>query len=185
MDELTKEKSENYAEYITELNNIKSICDKSLAQRVAVGNTHAYQIILNTMSITEKNYDATVTCLKTMISLMTGQPDLLNKAGIQMMFNYFDKQKNEEIIQLVLKWIKECCVKHEQNRQDIFEANILTHLKPLLTNANSATLASVCGVLRTLVLDDDVRVEFGKAHEHARIIAGDTLHSMLELLDSK
>lgn len=65
------------------------------------------------------------------------------------------------------------------------DANILEHLKPLLSEANADTLRAVCAVLRCLVLDDDVRVEYGRAHEHARVIASDTLCPIIELLHSK
>lgn len=41
------------------------------------------------------------------------------------------------------------------------------------------------GVCRALVLDDDVRVEFGKAHEHARIIASECLCALTNLLSRK
>jgi len=41
---------------------------------------------------------------------------------------------------------------------------------------------SVC---RGLVLDDDVRVEFGRAHEHARVIASETLCPIMALLSSE
>lgn len=58
-------------------------------------------------------------------------------------------------------------------------------MKPLLSDASSAVLRDVLGVLRALILDDDVRVEFGKAHEHARVIASDTLCAITSLLTSK
>lgn len=64
----------------------------------------------------------------------------------------------------------------------------IDHLKPLLhedTETPVPVLRTVCAVLRALVLDDDVRVEFGKAHEHARIIAVDTLGLITDLLISK
>lgn len=61
----------------------------------------------------------------------------------------------------------------------------MDHLKPLLDEAGSALLRDVLGVLRALILDDDVRVEYGRAHEHARTIASDTLCSIVSLLTSK
>lgn len=116
LQELTQSASTNKDEYITQLNNLKAICDKSLAQRVAVGNANAYDAILNVMILFKNDVDMIKICLKSMISLQTGNPDLLNSAGIELMMGYFDKQKDEEIIQLVLKWVKECCTKHENNR---------------------------------------------------------------------
>lgn len=44
-------------------------------------------------------------------------------------------------------------------------------------------LQDVLGVMRALVLDDDVRVEYGRAHEHARAIAGETLNIIVHLME--
>lgn len=62
---------------------------------------------------------------------------------------------------------------------------ILDHLKPLFDEASSPLLRDILSVVRALVLDDDVRVEFGRSHEHARIIASDTLCAITGLLSSK
>lgn len=43
-------------------------------------------------------------------------------------------------------------------------------------------LKETCAVFRHLILDDDVRVEFSKAHDHARAIAVDVLAELTELL---
>lgn len=67
----------------------------------------------------------------------------------------------------------------------IVEADFLTLLKPYLTCDESFLLREVCCVFRYLVLDDDIRVEFGKAHEHARLIAAETLEDLTKLLDSE
>lgn len=39
-------------------------------------------------------------------------------------------------------------------------------------------------MFRYLILDDDIRVEFGKAHEHARTIAAEVLVEITTLLTS-
>ena len=87
---------------------------------------------------------------------------------------------------MILKWIRECCIKHEINRQKIFNAGILDYLKSILSekDASVSVVKEVCVVLRALTLDDDVRHEFGKAHEHATAIARQTLHTLTELLAS-
>lgn len=116
---------------------------------------------------------------------MTKQPDLLNERGVTAIIDYLDKNKDQEVQRLLLKWVKECCILHELNRQQIFNAGILEHLKPHLDDeASTPLLRDVLGVLRGLILDDDVRVEFGKAHEHAKAIAGDTLLTITSLLKS-
>lgn len=43
-------------------------------------------------------------------------------------------------------------------------------------------LKETCAVFRHLILDDDIRVEFSKAHEHARTIAAEVLTELTELL---
>lgn len=67
----------------------------------------------------------------------------------------------------------------------MFDANILDHLKDLLGEGNADILREILSVCRALVLDDDVRVEFGRAHEHARVIASETLCSLTGLLSRK
>lgn len=72
------------------------------------------------------------------------------------------------------------------NRQKIFNAGVLDNLKSILNekDASIAVVKEVCVVLRALTLDDDVRHEYGKAHEHAATIARQTLHTLTELLSS-
>ncbi|RZC41228.1 hypothetical protein BDFB_006691 [Asbolus verrucosus] len=55
--------------------------------------------------------------------------------------------------------------------------------QPDLLDGNSEVLKDVLLVLRALILDDDVRVEFGRAHEHARIIASETLSTITGLIN--
>lgn len=45
-------------------------------------------------------------------------------------------------------------------------------------------IKQVCLVFRCLILDDDVRVEFGKAHDHAKLIAVELLTDLTPLLNS-
>lgn len=49
---------------------------------------------------------------------MTKHPDLLDEAGVRTIINYLDKQKDQEVQRLLLKWTKECCIMHETNRFD-------------------------------------------------------------------
>lgn len=65
------------------------------------------------------------------------------------------------------------------------EANIVEDIKECLTEKNISLLGDILAVCRVLVSDDDVRVEFGKAHEHARILATETLCTLIALLKRK
>lgn len=72
---------------------------------------------------------------------------------------------------------------HEMNRQLIVNENILvTHLKPLMSRDEPSIVKNICTTFRFLILDDDIRCEFGKAHEHARMIAQECLVDMTQLL---
>lgn len=95
-------------------------------------------------------------------------------------------RNDQQILQLTLKWIRECCIKHELNRQKIFNADILNDLKSVLTakETSVAVVKEVCIVLRALTLDDDVRHDYGKAHDHAAAIARQTLQTLVGLLSS-
>lgn len=94
-----------------------------------------------------------------------------------------DSQKNQNIICDTLKWIQKACLLHERNRQLIMNENILTnHLKPLLSRSEPEIIRNVCTTFRCLILDDDIRVEFGKAHDHARMIAQECLTELTQLM---
>lgn len=85
-----------------------------------------------------------------------------------------------------MRWIRECCIKHEHNRQGIFNADIFSKLKKILIqdSATGSELRDACAVIRALVLDDDIRHEYGKAHEHASVIAKGALNVLTSLMPS-
>lgn len=68
-----------------------------------------------------------------------------------------------------------CCVKHEDNRQSLVSLGALGALVSLLQGhrASSKVVRGACKAIRAFTLDDDVRQAFGKAHEHARLLAED------------
>lgn len=108
--------STSKTEIKNELAIVKLICEKGVAQRVVAGKEGAYTAILNLMKIQEKDDDIEIECLNTMISLMTGQPDLLDVNGVEFMMKSLKIQQSKDIQSLILKWIRECCFKHENNR---------------------------------------------------------------------
>lgn len=72
---------------------------------------------------------------------------------------------------------------HEMNRQLILNEDILVkHLKPLLQSEEKEIVRHICTCFRFLILDDDIRVEFGKAHDHARLIAQECLVELTQLM---
>jgi hypothetical protein len=186
--ELIKESSVNKEEVIEELQALKDECDKSIAHRVLAGSLGAYTILVEVLKLFKSVDEVSNEALNAIIALMSGNPDLLDKRGIEIMVSYLDRTKNVEIQKKVLMWVKVCCIMHEQNRQDIFQMKIPERLKKLLDNNYWTTpviVRHVCGVMRALVLDDDVRVQFGMSHEHARQLATELLCTFLALLKSK
>nr|XP_022911760.1 armadillo repeat-containing protein 6 homolog [Onthophagus taurus] len=170
--------------YITgQLDIIQAECKKGLQYQVYAGKLDTYPLLMEILQNYESDNVVINSCFTTLIKLMDKQPDLLDDVGIQMIIKYLDKSGNQDIMSLVLKWTKVCCIMHEQNRQSIFNAEILGRLKTRLNEANANLLRDILAVLRALVLDDDVRVDFGKAHEHARVIASDTLCAIMRLLE--
>lgn len=158
--------------------------DKDIARRVYAGKHGCYTILLDIMKNCEYDTFVLKSALKTAISLMTGNPDLLDDKGVSMQMEILDKQKDIPVLQFLLRWIRECCIKHELNRQNIFNARIFDRLKKILTrdDATAPEVRDACSVLRALVLDDDIRHEYGKAHEHATVIARGALDVLTGLL---
>jgi hypothetical protein len=171
---------------IKELHAVKDECDKSIAHKVFAGSLGAYNMLVDVLENFQSVNEVASEALSTITVLMSGNPDLLEKRGIEIIINYLDNQKSVDIQKKVLEWAKVCCIKHEQNRQDIFEMKILTRLKTLLhSDATPLIVRQVCGVARALVLDDDIRVQFGKSHIHARELALEILCTLTDLLKSK
>ncbi|KAK2587120.1 hypothetical protein KPH14_002882 [Odynerus spinipes] len=158
--------------------------DKDIARRVYAGKQGCYGILLDIMKNCE--YDTLIlkSAIKTITSLMTGNPDLLDDKGVSIQMEILDKNKDIPVLQCLLRWIRECCIKHELNRQNIFNAHIFDRLKKILTrkDATASEVRDACSVLRALVLDDDIRHEYGKSHEHATVIAKGALDVLTGLL---
>ncbi|KAI4488700.1 hypothetical protein M0802_011370 [Mischocyttarus mexicanus] len=158
--------------------------DKDIARRVYAGKQGCYGVLLNIMKNCEYDTLIVKSTLKAITSLMTGNPDLLDDKGVSIQMEILDKQRDKLVLQCLLRWIRECCIKHEANRQNIFSANIFKRLKKILTrdDATASEVRDACSVLRALVLDDDIRHEYGKAHEHATVIARSALDVLTGLL---
>ncbi|XP_069672945.1 armadillo repeat-containing protein 6 homolog [Periplaneta americana] len=183
LSELIKKSPRQDDTIIEELLTVKEECNKSIAHKVFAAKIGTYNVLLDILEMCQSSNDIANAALSAMIALMAGHPDLLNERGIQIIISYLDNVNDECIQKKVLEWTKECCIKHEQNRQDIFAMKILTRLKVLLhQDAPPGIVRGVCGVARALVLDDDIRVQFGKSHDHARALAEEILCTLTDLL---
>ncbi|XP_045506934.1 armadillo repeat-containing protein 6 homolog [Colias croceus] len=189
-----KELPRNNSEEISkELDVLIAECNKDIAHRVRAGKEGAYNILIELLDTSYKSYIRTpnetekIAFLKKVLisltALMDSQPDLLDPKGIELMKTLLDNVENQDILKSTLRWISVCCLKHEINRQKIFAQNIIENLKKLLKiKGNTKLLSETLQVIRRLTLDDDIRMEFGKAHEHARELGMQLLEPLTNLL---
>ncbi|XP_028161613.1 armadillo repeat-containing protein 6 homolog [Ostrinia furnacalis] len=177
---------------LKELEALKVECNKDIARRVKAGKDGAYNILTGLLESRFKSYvqksnekddKIIISTLNSLIALMDVQPDLLDEKGADLIKSILDKIDDGPILISALKWTSVCCVKHEMNRQRLFAKNIGDNLK-LLLNArkNIRVVSEAMSVIRKFTLDDDVRVEFGKAHEHAKELGAKLLDPLTQFL---
>ncbi|KAG8229405.1 hypothetical protein J437_LFUL000926 [Ladona fulva] len=157
---------------ISALTDLKTKCDVDIAHRVLVGKLSAYEALVE-MAKKLSDKEPLTMVLKTLTSLMTGQPDLLEDNGVCLILSLLGRE-DDTFCQQTLLWLRHCIIKHEHNRQTLMEAGIAELLVGILSKESSPAnlVQEVCKVCRALVQDDDIRVPYGKAHDHARILAG-------------
>lgn len=88
--------------------------------------------------------------------------------------------------QLVLRWVKQCCIKSEKNRQNIYDAGVVDEVKNIFGDdaTPGSKVRDVCSLLRALTLDDDPTVDYGNSVGRTCDIANDTLAPITMLLRS-
>ncbi|CAG9809879.1 unnamed protein product [Chironomus riparius] len=165
--------------------------NKSVPHRVLASKSCTQEYLLKIMEDevkkNETNHAKDSILHKTILcahAITNKNPDIFNEKSLRTINKILDTEKNEHIVCDILKWIQKACLLHELNRQMIVNEELLiTHLKPLLLGRKEIEIVrNVCTCLRYLILDDDIRVEFGKAHEHARLIAHECLSDLTLLL---
>lgn len=119
--------------------------------------------------------------LEAQISIIDKHPDIFDVKWLPLVKRLL-LNKSTNIVCLCLRWFQKACVLHETNRQRIMEVEFLSDLKPLILRDENVVIKETCMILRHLILDDDVRLEFGKAHEHARTISNEMLEDITKLL---
>ncbi|XP_041849584.1 armadillo repeat-containing protein 6 isoform X2 [Melanotaenia boesemani] len=148
-------------------------CSLGFAQRYLAAQKDAYPIILSYCKKSVEEQDALLLTLSALAALTDGQPDLLDAEGQQFILDVLKKyQADSSVTRVAICAMRHCCLKHEQNRQDLVKGGIL----PLLTGAViqhsgcAELIKEASAALRVMTFDDDVRVTFGHAHEHAKMI---------------
>lgn len=111
--------------------------------------------------------------LNALCALCNGQPDLLDDKGTDLLVDLLKShQSSAPLVASIVKLMRLTCIKHERNRQAYVTRDIISlYVSTMETHKNNPEVVKeVCFALRVLTFDDDMRVPFGKAHEHAKLI---------------
>ncbi|KAG6463655.1 armadillo repeat-containing protein 6 homolog [Manduca sexta] len=190
--EIWDDKQRDFNDLMKEFDTLKSECAKDIARRVRASKDGAYKVLITILDSKQSKFFQELSdhdrrlilkVLDCLIALMDMQPDLLDHKGIDLIKNMLDNVEDEEILTSTLKWTTNCCIKHEMNRQKLFAKSISDNLKCMLkVTGNVKLLSATLEVIRKLTLDDDIRVEFGKAHDHAKELGAHLLVPLTNLL---
>ncbi|XP_056374162.1 armadillo repeat-containing protein 6 [Hyla sarda] len=148
-------------------------CKQGMAHRYLAGQKFAYPVVLEAWKLCERDRETLLNALYAMSSLTDGQPDLLEGVGQELLTHAFQNySKDAEVILLAIRLTRHVCLKHEQNRQAFVKAGILRYLTQAISNhgTDPDVVREACSALRIMTFDDDIRVPFGHAHDHAKMI---------------
>ncbi|CAO2612604.1 Armadillo repeat-containing protein 6 [Lemmus lemmus] len=149
-------------------------CRQQKASRYLAAQKGAYPILLAAWQLAAtSDQGLLLQALNALAVLTDGQPDLLDSQGQQLLVATLAQNvSNTELTSCGIRCVRHACLKHEQNRQGLVKAGVL----PLLTAAitqhgqHADVVREACWALRVMTFDDDIRVPFGHAHEHAKMI---------------
>ena len=155
--------------------------------RILAGKSGLVDVLLAVLSTHPGDENLATATLNTLAAALDGQPDHMLPTGIPA-GNTPEVEDNPRIESLVriassykdsadataasLRAILSACIMHEFNRQAFVKHGVVAHLMTALEThvSNREVVLEAARVVRSLILDDDVRVPFGKAHEHAKIL---------------
>ncbi|NXY88738.1 ARMC6 protein, partial [Alcedo cyanopectus] len=160
-------------------------CKEQLALRYLAGQNGAYSVVFSACQLASGDRDLLLKAFYTLCALLDGQPDLLDSAGRHLLLQTLRGHGGDAEVTLAgIRCVRHACLKHERNRQDFVKGGVL----PLLTGAivrhgaDPNLVRTACSALRVMTFDDDIRVPFGHAHDHAKMIVleNDGLRVLIE-----
>lgn len=154
-------------------------CSKGLAEKVLATKEGGYEILVSIASASQ-DLGTKESAIRALASLLEGNPDPLDESGFKIIAETLKTSGSgvsRSLAEGTLLLTLNCCVRHEQNRQNLVKHGLLD----LLDNLIDPHPVDSARIWQALVQDDDVRVPFGKAHDHARAIVED--HKGLEKLN--
>ena len=98
------------------LTDFQSECNIDLARRHLAAENGAYAVLLNLLDDQGENNSY---ILSTLACLVKGQPDLLEAEGLKTVSKFLQLEVNDDTVtthKYLLRFLKECCIKHEMNR---------------------------------------------------------------------
>lgn len=172
------------ADITDDLKRFTEQCSLGFAQRHLAAQKDAYPTILSCCQKSlHSDTVALSSALSALSSLTDGQPDLLDEQGRNFLMSTLCVHEEDPALTcLGVRTVRHCCLKHEQNRQDLVKAGVLALLTGAITrhSGHAEVVREACAALRVMTFDDDVRVPFGHAHEHAKMIVLE--HSGLKVI---
>lgn len=159
----------------------KDLSFRCLATRMQP-EPNAYQIFLKYFTYLKPIEPVNVTLIEAFLTTFKAylhqQSDILESTGLDVLIRLTSDEpngfaNNTRVIQLVLECISTSCQLCESNRQYFVENGLCENVMKLFEKhkTNNVILCDACQLIRSLLLDDDIRVAFGNAHEHAKFIA--------------
>ncbi|CAL4172295.1 unnamed protein product [Meganyctiphanes norvegica] len=168
------------------LKSFTSQCKCSLAHRVMATKHNSHATILKVIEKVDNDASLLEMSLVAMVALTEGNPDILTAEGCVVMQplleTWASKKDNPQIPVYLALWSYESCLKHEKNRQNLVNNGGPGRIIELLKGHkdNAAIVKACCKALGAFVLDDDIRIEHGSAHDHARSLVED--HGMIKVI---
>lgn len=158
-------------------------CKQDLAVRYLAGQKGAYPAVLAACQLASEDNCSLLKALNALSALIDGQPDLLDNSGQELLLRVLRESQDDADLTLAgIHCVRHACMKHEQNRQDLVKGGILPLLAgAIVQNGDRADVVrEACSGLRIMTFDDDIRVPFGHAHDHAKMIVVE--HNGLKIL---
>ncbi|XP_020385004.1 armadillo repeat-containing protein 6 isoform X1 [Rhincodon typus] len=167
------------------LTNFSEQCSLDFAHRHLAAEKSAYPTVLSSCRQLMSNAPYLLKGIQALANLLDGQPDLLDPEGQQLLLEILKQHRDHAALNTVtICAIRHSCLKHEQNRQDLVQLGVLALLTGAIVNhGNQADVVREAGrALRVMTYDDDIRVPFGRAHDHAKLIVmeNDGLRILIE-----
>ena len=165
----------NFYEDLSEVNSslLTNELKKNLAIRVYAAKSGCYKELVKLLEARN------VLCLEPLVVILEKQPDLVLQEDMNLFINILkfcsaettSEWARAENVRSVLTICINTCTLHEENRQNMLQKGAPEAILECL-ESHPDVFWQATAALRTYVLDDDIRVPFGKAHEHGQHIVG-------------